>query len=74
MISTSSLLEKFGMLAVNQLNPQIKLLEIWKSINVEKYPLVIKQQNTDHLGMSTRADNCNRAIEIGKSGQPKKRA
>ena len=39
---------------------------------MEKYPLEIKQQNTDHLGMSTRADNCNRAIKIGKSSLTQK--
>ena len=35
MISMKALLEKFEMLAVNQLNAQIKLLEMWKSLNVE---------------------------------------
>ncbi len=29
MISTSSLLTKFGMLSLNQLNAQVKLVEIW---------------------------------------------
>ena len=47
MISTASLLDKFGILSVNQFNAQIKLLEIWKSLNVEKYPLTIKVQNTE---------------------------
>ena len=32
-ISTRSLLNKFNMLAVNQLNAQIKLLEMWKNIH-----------------------------------------
>ena len=67
MISTASLLDKFGILSVNQLNAQIKLLEIWKSLNVEKYPLTIKVQNTEHTGASTRADKSNRPVEIGKS-------
>ena len=34
---TVSLLAKFDMLAVNQLNAQIKLLEMWKSKNVDTY-------------------------------------
>ena len=67
MISTVSLLEKFGMLAVNQLNVQIKLLEIWKSLNVEKYPLTVQQQSTDHSGMATKADQSQRPVEIGKT-------
>ena len=27
------------MLSLNQINAQIKLLEIWKSINIENYPI-----------------------------------
>ena len=38
MISTKSLLDEFGMMAVNQINAQIKLLEIWKSLNVLNSP------------------------------------
>ena len=67
MISTKSLLDKFGMMAVNQINAQIKLLVIWKSLNVLNYPLVIKQQSTDHTGIVTRADRHNRPVEIGKT-------
>ena len=67
MISTSYLLEKFDMLSVNQLNAQIKLLEIWKSMNVDKYPLVIKLQSTEHGRVETRADSQNRPCEIGKT-------
>ena len=52
-ISTMSLLKKFNVLAVNQLNAQMKLLEMWKAINVDKYPLQLKQQNS---GATTRAD------------------
>ena len=66
-ISTASLLENFKMLAVNQLNAQIKLLEMWKAINVVNYPLEIRKQNNYHIGALTRADNLNRPLEIGKS-------
>ena len=41
-ISTAYLLNKFGMTAVNQLNGQAKLLEMWKALNIPKYPLEIK--------------------------------
>ena len=47
MVSISSLLSKFGMLSVNQLNAQVKLAEIWKAINVEDYPLNVEQQARD---------------------------
>ena len=38
-VSTAYLLEKFNMLSVNQINAQSKLLEVWKALNVPKYPL-----------------------------------
>ena len=41
-ISSKSLLEKFKMLSINQMNAQIKLLEIWKTINVKDYPIKTK--------------------------------
>ena len=39
MISTSSMLKKFGLLSVNQLAAKIKLMEVWKSINKVGYPI-----------------------------------
>ena len=41
LISTEALLKKFGLLSVNQLAAQIKLIEVWKSINLEGYPLTL---------------------------------
>ena len=38
-ISNKSMLVKFKILSVNQMNAQIKLSEMWKSINIENYPL-----------------------------------
>ena len=66
-ISTMPLLKNFNMLALNQLNAQMKLLEMWKAINVDKYPLQLKQQNTDHCGATTRADSRNRPCNFGKT-------
>ena len=37
-ISTKTILEKLGCLSVNQLNAQIKLLDVWKANNVDSYP------------------------------------
>ena len=38
-ISIKSLLEKYGLLSVNQVAAQIKLIEVWKSMNVLRHPL-----------------------------------
>ena len=66
-VSTSSLLEKYGVLSINQLNAQVKLLEIWKAMNVEGYPLKIKQQTVQEVGATTRASRKGRPINIGLS-------
>ena len=67
MVSIASMLEKFNMQSVNQTNAGIKLLEVWKALNVDDYPLLIKRQETKIESMSTRADLTERPIEIGKS-------
>ena len=41
-ISIKSMLEKFGLLSVNQLAAKIKLVEVWKSINKEDYPIQLE--------------------------------
>ena len=38
-VSIKTMLNKFELLSVNQLSAQIKLTEVWKSINVGKCPL-----------------------------------
>ena len=45
MISTASMLNKFKLLSVNQLSAQIKLLEVWKSLNQEGYPIKLEPYN-----------------------------
>ena len=67
LVSTKSMLDKFGILSINQLNAQVKLLEIWKALNLEDYPLQIKLQSAPPTGMTTRADSKGKAIEIGRS-------
>ena len=61
------MLDKFGFLSVNQMNAQIKLLETWKAINVEGYPLSIVTQKVPVTGVSTRAAEKGRPVEIGKT-------
>ena len=71
-ISTKSLLLKFDMTSVNQLNAQVKLLEIWKALNLADYPLKINQQAVPEIGTTTRASHKGRPIEKGTSNLAKK--
>ena len=66
-VSVESMLSKFKLDSVNQLNARVKLLEIWKARNIVGYPLQISQQSTYNQRMTTRADKKERPIEIGKS-------
>ena len=47
MVLVAFLLEKFNAMSTNQLNAQIKLLEIWKALNIKDYPLKITQQEVN---------------------------
>ena len=42
-ISTATLLTKFNMLSVNQINAQIKLSEMWKAVNNEDHPFNLEK-------------------------------
>ena len=67
MVSISSLLKKYNMLSVNQLNAKVKLQEVWKALNLEDYPLKVERQSSDISRVSTRADAIQKPIEIGKT-------
>ena len=60
------------MLCVNQLNANIKLVEIWKAINVGEYPLKLDRQKSHESRVSTRAETLEKPIEIGKSSMTQK--
>ena len=45
-ISIKSMLNKFGLLSINQLAAKIKLIETWKSINKEGYPIALEKFNS----------------------------
>ena len=66
-VPIKSLLDKFNTISVNQLNAQIKLLEIWKSLNIVGYPLVIRQQEIVENVATTRAAASGRPCAIGRS-------
>jgi hypothetical protein len=44
-ISVESMLNKFKLLSVNQLSAQIKLKEVWKSLNCPNYPTKLEPYN-----------------------------
>ncbi len=66
-VSISSMLDTYNMLSVNQLNASIKLLMVWKSLNIDNYPLKIDRQKSSATCRTTRADSAGKPIEIGKS-------
>ena len=67
MISIRTLLTRFDMLSINQLNAQIKLQEIWKALNIDDYPLKVQRQFSDFSRVNTRADATQKPVEIGRS-------
>ena len=46
-INSGILLEKFGLLSVNQLSAKIKLIEGWKIVHKENYPLTLEPYHTE---------------------------
>ena len=66
-VSIKSLLEKFSFFTNNQLNAQIKLLEVWKALNTDNYPLQITQRVSSNDVVTTRAAARGRPCEIGRS-------
>ena len=47
--STEELLEKTGLLSVNQLAASIKLIEVWKGLNIPNYPIQLEPNNPTQL-------------------------
>ena len=54
-ISIKSMLSKFNMLSVNQMNAQVKLNEIWKSVHVPNYPVKTSALRRSDDSVNTRA-------------------
>ena len=66
-VSIRSLLDKLNMVSVNQLNAQVKLLEMWKSLNIEDYPLKLQQQEIREGMATTRAATKGQPCDIGRT-------
>ena len=67
MVSTEVLLKNIGMSSVNQMHCQIKLLEIWKAMNVKDYPIKITSTSSCSDSATTRSGGNVRLVENGKS-------
>ena len=46
------MLEKFDLFYVNQLAASIKLVEVWKSLNQEEYPITLEPYNQNLLNQN----------------------
>ena len=57
---TSHMLINFQLLSVNQLAAQIKLIETWKSVNIEEYPVVLNK----HFVPTTERDTRNKPERV----------
>ena len=67
MVSISLSTTNLNMLSVNQLNSNVKLLEIWKALKVEDYPLIVQRQSRNESRVNTRADTTEKPLNIGRS-------
>ena len=65
--ATETLLTNQQMLSVNQTAAQIKLTEMWKAINVPKFPIKVNKQQTPNDSRTTRGVTNGRIIEEGSS-------
>ena len=63
--SAESLLGEAGFKSINQINAEIKLTEIWKSCNIDNYPVKF-QKHVALNGMATRSVTSGDLIEFGK--------
>ena len=63
-VSIQSMLLKFKIMSVNQINAQIKLNEMWKSTNIANYPIVTKMVSRTENVAQTRAVTTGQLEEI----------
>ena len=66
-ICTTSILAKFDNLSVNQLNAQMKLVDMWKANNCENYPTKLSKIEANESRTTTRAVTSGKLKEIGLS-------
>ena len=64
-ISTKSILTKHNISSVNQLNAEIKLLDIWKAMHIENHPTKIEKMMASDRMVATRATSNGNLVEKG---------
>ena len=64
-ISTLSILTKHDILSVNQMNAQIKLLDMWKASNTLNHPMKLKRIQATEERATTRAITNGDLVESG---------
>ena len=62
-IRSSVLLQRIKMSSINQIMAEIKLLEIWKSLNVDGNPLNLPVEKKGENSMNTRSSGQVRIVE-----------
>ena len=62
-IPTVQIYKELNLLSVNQINAQIKLLEVWKSKNCDAHPTKWLNRNDTNSDLRTRAADANKLIE-----------
>ena len=66
------MLAKFKILSVNQMNAQVKLNEMWKSIYIKNYPIKTELLECQPDGMNTRARSSGLLKEMKMSNRSQK--
>ena len=66
-ISTKSIFESQNLLSVNQINAQVKIQEVWKSLHNNKYPVNWVNKNDTKLRKDLRSCNVEVLKETGNS-------
>ena len=62
-IPTSQIFKDLNLQSVNQINAQIKLLDVWKSLQSEYHPMKWARRNENNLEQRTRAAKTNNLCE-----------
>ena len=70
-IPVNTMLENQGMLSVNQTVPQIKLVEMWKAKNDEKYLVRIEFKTADENKVGPRGATSGRVVKTGRTSKAK---
>ena len=70
-IINQSIKSGINMLSVNQLNAQMKLLDLWKANNCINYPTKIKKMEANEDRSTTRAVTSGKLVESGTSQHAK---